>query len=157
VAVALASAAAGAAAQTLYKHVMPDGRVIYSDVPMKDAKESKTLEPPPPPLEPDRKEAERRASKAKGERDALDKRLKDRSRKLDDADARVARARQAIVDAEAALERGREPLPGERAGNVGPTSRLREEYFVRVQGLERNVQAAREELDAALKARNDAR
>lgn len=156
--VALAAAGTASTAQQLYKHVMPDGRVIYSDTPEKGARESRALEPPPPPLEPDRAEAQRRAAKDKGERAALDKRLKDRSKRLDDADARLTRARQTIADAEAALERGREPLPGERVGNAnGPTSRLREEYFIRVGALEKAVQDARAEFEAAQKARNDAR
>ncbi|MCU0868351.1 MAG: DUF4124 domain-containing protein [Burkholderiales bacterium] len=156
--VALATGAGTGIAQPLYKHVMPDGRIVYSDAPLKGARESKTIEAPPPPTEAERAEAQRRASKDKGERNALEKRLKDRSKRLDDADQRLAKARVALTDAEAALERGREPLPGERVGNAnGPTSRLRDEYFVRVAALEKALQNARDEFEAAQKARNDAR
>ena len=51
----------------------------------------------------------------------------------------------------------REPLPGERSGNVGATSRLNEAYFQRVAGLEKAVADAKKELDDALRERNQAR
>ena len=144
-------------AQVVYKHVMPDGRIIYSDQPLKGASESKAVDMPPPPTPTDRAAAQQRNADESRKRKELEGRLDERRNKLDAADTRVAAARKGIEVAERALEVGREPLPGERSGNVGATSRLNEAYFQRVAGLEKAVADAKKELDDALRERNQAR
>lgn len=148
--------AAPAVAQ-LYKNVMPDGRVIYTDQPMKGAKETHAIEMPPPPSPAERAAAEKRAEKERLERSALEQRIADRQKALDTADARVAKARKALADAKAALAAGRAPEAGEMRANVGGGARPGPDYFKRVDELKRNVDAAQKELDAALRARNEAR
>ena len=154
---AILAGAGVASAQAVYKYVMPDGRVIYSDQPIKGANQTKAVELPPPPTEADRAAAQQRNADDARKRRELQGRLDDRRNKLDLADVRVAAARKGLEAAERALEAGREPLPGERSGNVGATSRLNEGYFQRVAGLEKAVADARQEIDDALKERNQAR
>ncbi len=144
-------------AQVVYKHVMPDGRIIYSDQPLKGASESKAVDLPPPPTDAERAAAQQRKADEGRKRKELEGRLDERRNKLDAADARVTAARKGIEAAERALEVGREPLPGERSGNVGATSRLNDAYFQRIAGLEKAVADAKKELDDALHERNQAR
>ena len=144
-------------AQQVYKYVTPDGRVIYSDKPVKGAEKSKAVTVPPPPSDSDAAAAKRRAEQERKAQEEATARLDARRKALDIADERVATARKALEDAENALELGREPLPGERTGTVSGNSRLNERYFERVTRLEDNVERARRELDEALAARNQAR
>lgn len=153
----LIAVAVPASAQTVYKHVMPDGRIIYSDQPLKGASESKSVDLPPPPTDAERAAAQQRKADEGRKRKELEGRLDERRNRLDAADNRVAAARKGLEAAERALEIGREPLPGERSGNVGATTRLNDSYFQRVAGLEKAVADAKQELDDALKERNQAR
>lgn len=146
-----------ASAQVVYKHVMPDGRIIYSDQPLKGASESKAVDMPPPPTPTDRAAAQQRNTDESRKRKELEGRLDERRNKLDAADARVAAARKSLEAAARALEAGREPLAGERSGNVGATSRLNDTYFLRIAVLEKAVVDAKRELDDALNERNQAR
>lgn len=156
-ALALAPGTHEAAAQTLYKNVMPDGSVIYSDQPLKNAKQSRPLEIPPPPSAAQREAAQKRAEQERRSRDDLDARIDERRKAADAADARVARARKDLEDAEMALARGRETQAGDMTGNVGGGARPNENYFRRISELERAVENARRELEVAQKARSDAR
>ncbi|MBX9632577.1 MAG: DUF4124 domain-containing protein [Burkholderiales bacterium] len=147
----------GLAAQAqVYKNVMPDGRIIYSDAPLKGAKSS-PVNVPPPPTEADKAKAQQRALEEAQKREALKGRLDDRRKKLDDADERVKQARQALANAQAALEQGRTPLPGEMIGTVGAGARPSEGYLNRIAGLEKAVETAKKALDDALYERNQAR
>lgn len=156
-ALALLPGAGDLAAQTLYKNVMPDGSVVYSDQPLKNAKQSKPLEVPPPPSAAQREAAQKRAEQEKRTRDELEARLGERRKAADDADARVAKARKDLEDAEAALARGRETQAGDMSANVGGGARPNENYFRRIADLERAVENARRELEAAQKARTATR
>lgn len=147
-----------AAAQQVYKHVLPDGRVIYTDQPQQGAgAKSKTIDVPPPPSEADKRKAQQRAQEDARKRQEVDNRLNARRKRLDNAERELEAARKSLADAEANLERGREPLPGERTGNVGPTSRLNEGYWARQTENERAVESARKGFEDAQRARNEAR
>lgn len=141
----------------VYKNVMPDGRIIYSDKPIKGAGKSQTVDVPPPPTEADKASAAQRMQEDEQKRQALQQRLDDRRKKLDDAEARVKAARQALAAAEAALEQGRSPRPGEMLGTVGPNARPSEGYLQRIANLENGVATAKKALDDALRERNQAR
>lgn len=138
-----------AGAQAIKKYITPDGRVIYSDVPIEGAKEVRRIEPAPE-IEPElREEAEdtaRRQSERAGEA----------VQRSQDAIARQEEIRQAerrLADAKSALENGKEPLPGERIGTAGGASRLTEAYFERQAANERAVENAQKELDAVVAGR----
>ncbi len=156
-ALALLPHAADLAAQTLYKNVMPDGSIVYSDQPLKNAKQSRALEVPPPPTAAQREAAQKRAEQEKRTRDELEARLGERRKAADEADARVAKARKDLEDAEAALARGRETQAGDMSASVGGGARPNENYFRRIAELERAVDNARRELEAAQKARTATR
>lgn len=141
----------------VYKNVMPDGRIIYSDKPMKGAGKSHAVEMPPPPTDADKARAIQRVQEDARQRQELQERLDVRRKKLDEAESKVAKARQTLAAAELALEQGRTPMPGEMLGTVGPNARPSEGYLARVANLERAVENARKALEDALKERNQAR
>jgi len=135
------------AAQTVYKSIMPDGSVVFSDEPMADAVKVETsrpntsdtgvqILPPGANAEDDR---QRRRAEREEDRES-------REEREDPQEAR-RKAEQALREAEQALANGKEPLPGERTGNVGGTSRLNEKYWERQRSLEEAVAEARERLN----------
>jgi hypothetical protein len=133
-------ALAPAAAQTLYKSTMPDGRVIYGDQPAPGAAKVEPVKPDTAPtgvqISPPR-EAD------------LVKQLEAERLKKERAQEKVSDAEKALRDAEAALAAGKEPRPGERLGTAGGGSRLTDAYWERQRGLEEAVKGARENLERA--------
>lgn len=150
----------GKSATRAYRQVMPDGRVIYSDKPVKGAKIVETItvepagkrnvvdvdtnrkpaaEPRPVPVPVDRVAAIPAAGK---------------TRTLKDAQSDVIRAEMALEDARRRQQSGVEPLPGERTGNVNGTSRLNRDYWARQEALAQDVQEAQEQLRKAEAERN---
>lgn len=153
VAFILATGAASAAAETVYKYQRPDGKVIYSDSPVKGAKLIGQFElvPAPASAAPTQGEPPRPSA---GTDDGADS----RARALEAADARIKAADQVLKDAQERQQRAVEPQPGERQGNTGgATSRLTPEYFARQRAAEEEVDAARSELDQAYRLRNEVR
>ena len=146
-----------ASAQQLYKNVMPDGRVIYTDEPLPGAVQSRALETPAPLTPEQRDSALKRLEDDKRRRSELQGRIDERRKTFNAADERVVKARRGIEQAQAALERGRAAQAGDITGTAGGGARPNEEYFRRIGELERSVETARKDLDDALKARNDAR
>jgi hypothetical protein len=147
----LATLASLVAADTVYKYQRPDGKVIYSDSPVKGAKLIGQFELVPVPTAPARSEPQRPSA-------ATDSGADSRARALEEAEARIKAADQALKDAQERQQQAVEPLPGERQGNVGgATSRLTPEYFARQRAAEAEVDAARSELDEAYRARNEVR
>jgi hypothetical protein len=141
----------------VFKNVMPDGRIIYSDKPLKGAGKSRAVEVPPPPTAADQANAAKRVLDDQRQKEALQERLDQRRKKFDDSDERVKLARQTLATAENALEQGRTPLSGEMQGTTGAGARPSEGYLQRIAALERNVEAAKKGLDDALRERNQAR
>lgn len=145
-----------AAAQALYKSVMPDGRVIYSDEPVPGARSSQPLElAPAPAAAPGAADEQRRQLLERAGQ--VDARLREREAVRRKAEEAVARARQLLADAERAVEAGRAPLPGEMVANVGGGVRPSAAYVERQQALADQVIVARERLEAAQRELADAR
>ena len=139
----LVLAAPALAAQSVYRSVMPDGKIVYGSKPEPGAKESKQVNLPPANISvPTPPAAGTGAAKPKA---------------LDAADEQVRQAQAQLDAAKAALEGGREPREGERIGTAGGASRLNENYDKRIKSLEDAVAAAQNRLDAALGRRNSAR
>jgi hypothetical protein len=156
VAFALALAPMLAAADTVYKYQRPDGKVVYSDVPLRGAKLIGRFELVPlPPSAASAGNA--RGDAARGSAD-VSGRAERRISALDAADAEIKAAEQALKDAEERQQAGVEPSPGERLGNAGArSSRLGPQYFERQQALASEVAAARARLDEAYRLRNELR
>ncbi|MDB5864901.1 MAG: hypothetical protein JWO70_2707 [Betaproteobacteria bacterium] len=135
----LLAGASVAAAQTLYKSTMPDGKVSYGEKPVPGAKKVETIEAPPAKtgvtlVRPEEKRNERALPAAAQQ-------------------SELPQARQNLQKAQAALEAGKEPLPGERTGTAGGSSRLTDAYFERQKGLAAAAEAARKRVEQLETAR----
>ena len=144
---AVAALGAGsAAAQTLFKSTLPDGKVVYGDKPAPGA--VKVEETKPDTSKKGVGPGTSAKDTAARETEAL-KRIEQERAKGQAAGGNVQAAEQALRDAEAAKAAGAEPLPGERIGTAGGKSRLTEAYFERQKKLEDAVSSARRNLDQA--------
>ena len=136
--VLFAALAYPAGAQTLYKSIGPDGRVIYSDKPPADAvkTEKRQMDTSKQGVVPpsDREKAALR--KMQSERKAGES-----------SQDRLRRAEIAVHDAEVAQSMGKEPQPNERLGTVSGNQRLTDAYWERQKKLEDAVTAARANLE----------
>ena len=127
-----------AAAQTVYKSTMPDGRVIFGDRPEAGAAKVESSEPdtskkgvqlttPGAGRKVDEMKAQRESGQAKEDQ--------------------LRQAQEAVRKAEAALANGKEPLPGERIGTAGGASRLNDAYWARQKKLKEDLVNARDNLN----------
>jgi hypothetical protein len=120
------------------------GRVVYSDRRLPQTLEMERL-----PLAARQDAVQRRNLALREQAFDVRERGRDRSAALDQAwrEIRTGRCRARSGDA---APRGRaRAAPGERIGNVGPTSRLTPAYFARIAALESEVAAARNRVDRA--------
>lgn len=138
-----------AMAESIYKSVMPDGRVMYSEQPQPGARtvEKYTVNVGDTGVKP--------VSKAAIE--SINRRAQKRSRVLDETLKSVQTAEADLRVVEIDREAGVEPLPGERLGIVGRGTRLSEAYWRRQQILEERVDTARQLLKNARQGYNEAR
>ena len=144
--------AAGPGNSVIYKSIGADGAVTYSQEPVPGARETTTIDIAT--LTPEQRHAAMRLrEKAQVEDRELEQSIEKRNEAWRRADQEVREATVALEQAEAALEAGREPLEGDWIGNVGRGTRLREEYFTRLAGLERQVNQAQARLDHAFEQR----
>ena len=156
----IAPAPPGQGATTVFRQVMPDGRVVYSDKLLKGGKLDHTIniEPPikgnlwstesgSPPAKPPRSEPTpvgRVASIPEpGKR-----------KTVEEATSDVIRAEMLLEDARQRQRDGTEPLPGERSGTASGGSRLNDAYAHRQEALARQVDEARAALDRAIAERD---
>jgi hypothetical protein len=127
-----------ATAQTLYKSITPDGRVLYSDTPPADAVKTEKKQ-----LDTSKQGVTAPSEREKGTLQQLESDRKTR----ESAQNRVRQFEIALHDAEVALAMGKEPQPSERLGTAGGGQRLTDEYWVRQKRLEAAVEQARRNLD----------
>ena len=127
--------AAPAAAQTVYKSIMPDGKIVYGEKPASGAKKVDKIDPPPAQTG--------MTTITPQEKARADQLANPRLGAAANAGAARDADRKARQDAEAAREAGKEPLPGERQGLKGGGSRLTDEYHARQKALEDAVESAR--------------
>jgi len=131
--------AQAAAAQTLYKSTMPDGKVIYGDKPAPGAVKSEEQKPDMTKgITPAQKRDAGAPEKADKERASRDRQQ-----------ARIEAAEKRLREAEAAREAGKEPGAGDRLGTVSGNQRLTDDYWARQKKLENDVDSARELLEKA--------
>ncbi len=138
-----------AMAESIYKSVMPDGRVMYGQQPQPGARtvEKSTINVGDTGINP----------VSKAEIESINRRAQERSRVLDETLKSVQTAETDLRVAEVDREAGIEPLPGERLGIVGRGTRLSEAYWRRQQILEERVDTARQLLKNARQGYNEAR
>ena len=133
-----------ASAQKLYKSVMPDGSVVYSD------------KPPPGAAKVEERGVETKKAgvlpPSKGEKAVLNQMTKERQAR-EMASERLRKAEIALHDAEVAQQMGKEPQPNERLGTASGAQRLTDAYWQRQKTLEDNVAKAKQNLDAVRSGR----
>lgn len=145
----LSALCATAHAQTIYRSVMPDGKIVFGDKPAPGAKESKPVAQRPPNIS------------VPGPTSGGD--APSRQPALEATSNEVNVARQRLEAAQKALEDGREPREGERTGiakkggGSGTNTQLNEGYNKRINALEQDVSTAQRELEEAQGKRNNAR
>ena len=124
--------------QTLYKSIMPDGRVVYGDRAEPGAVKVETSKP-------DTKKTGVQVIRpgAEGEVQSMEAARKQEDAKVD----QKRQAEEAVRKAEAALANGKEPLPGERIGTAGGASRLNDAYWERQKKLKEDLVNARDNLN----------
>lgn len=144
----LALAAPPASAQ-IYRSVLPDGSIVYSDKPTPGARDARELELPPPNVALPGPVVAPATPAAPGTSGAIP------AASLDAAQNEVVRASEALDAARAALEAGREPQAGETMGTAVPgRTRKSDAYEQRIRSLENAVTRAQKRLDEALARRN---
>jgi hypothetical protein len=149
--VLLTSLTVSAGAQSVYRSVDENGRVIFSDSPTPGATSTREIEVQPH----SRPEAEAEESRRRAEQAirAADESQQRRDAAKAEREAAVGAAEQRVREAEAALAEAREVGEGDRRGTAGGGSRLTPEYEARVRAAEAERDRARRELDAARTAR----
>lgn len=156
-------APAEAGATTVYRHVMPDGRVVYSDKAMKGARIDHTIT-----VEPAIKgnlwtteAGQKPVAAPQAERTPIKRvntpPVSSRKKTLDEATSDVIRAEMLLEDAKKRQAQGVEPLPGERTGNATGGSRLNDAYQSRQQSLAKDVGEAEAALMKAQSERDTVR
>ena len=134
-----------AQAQSIKKYVTPDGRTIYSDVPVPGAREVGKIAPPPPPIEQSSQDSDDETADNDAERARqLDRRMAERSARQD----KIKAAEAELESARETLANGKDPLPDERLGIAGGGTRLTEAYYQRQQNNESAVKNAEQMLQS---------
>jgi len=145
---------------TIYRQILPDGRVLYSDKLAKGARvdEKLLVEPAgkgstwsvsggtPPKMAPQSRQTDVRQVNvvpAPGEKPT---RI--------DAESNVIRAEMLLEEARKRREAGIEPQPGERTGTTSGYTRLNEQYAARQQALQQAVDEAEQALRRAVAERD---
>ncbi len=154
------SAPPGQGAGTIYRQIMPDGRITYSDRALPGGRVDHTIKVERPiegnvwtaasgadPIAP------RRAERIPVKRVVVAP-VPGSKMSLDEATSEVIRAEMLLEDARKQQKAGVEPLPGERTGNASGGSRLNEAYYERQQLLAKYVSYAEQALKKAIEDRN---
>lgn len=146
---------AGTAFAEVYRSVLPDGRVVYSDSPPAEAAKTETVDllPPPSPEQ----QAEAAAVETAIEEASQTVRDTDRDAAVKAGDAEVKAAEKDLATAKKRLEEGKVEREGDRIGKVGGGARLSDAYWQRVGKLELEVQNAESRLKGAREAAQQAR
>jgi hypothetical protein len=156
----VASAPSTGGATVIYRQVLPSGRVVYSDKPIKGATIDHTLKVEPPIR------GNLWTTEASTKPDIPPQTTSTPIRKVNvvpapgqkktvaDADSEVIRAEMLLEDAKKRQQTGIEPLPGERTSTTAGTSRLNDTYFARQKALTQDVEQAEAALKQAITERD---
>jgi hypothetical protein len=183
VALVVLALATPVAAQVVYRNVLSDGRVVYSDQPVPGARAERTVAPPAP-AGTSAPAAEGAPAPVPGARwppppgasqppapvaiveptsppttqptpaRPVDQPGQERLAGFNAAVEEVRAAERGLAAAQAELAAGEEPLPGERTGLARGGSRLNEAYWERREQLKKAVGEAQARLDRAVAERN---
>lgn len=151
----------GDPATKVYRQVMPDGRIVYSDKPIPGAKIDETIAPDPVTNSWTSENGKPPAVPPRAERTPVNKvpsiPAQGKVRTLGDADADIIRAEMLLEDAKKRQQAGVEPLSGERTGIVSGKSKLNESYWERQRSLAQETAEAEAMLKKARTERESLR
>lgn len=153
-------AAPGGGAEMIYRHVMPDGRIVYADRPLPSGLVDHTIKVDRPlkgnvwTVESGSKPIASTRMERTPVRKVTVSPVPGKKMTLDEATAEVIRAEMLLEDAKQQQEAGIEPLPGERTGTVSGYSRLNEAYHERQKLLAKYVAYAEDALKKAIEDRD---
>jgi hypothetical protein len=153
----------GGGAGTIYRHVMPDGRIVYADRMLPGGRIDHTITVDRPikgniwTVEPSSNPALTSSNRRTSIKRVAVPPVPGKRMTLDEATSEVIRAEMQLEDAKRQQEAGIEPLPGERTGNAAGGSRLNEAYFERQKLLAKYVGYAETMLKKAIEDRNKLR
>ena len=145
----------GKPASTVYRHVMPDGRIVYSDTMLKSGKVDETIVIDPAiDGNPWAGGSSKRPQIAPQVKNTPVNRVPsipalDQPRVGADVESDVVKAEMLLEDAKKKKDAGVEPFPGERTGTVSGFSRLNEAYWARQEELADQVKEAEAMLENA--------
>lgn len=140
---------------TIYREVMPDGRIVYTDKAIKEGKidQTITVEPPTSGNLWTTQPGTRPYLPPKVEHTQIIKApslsVEEKKKIADQVESSVIRAEMLLEDAKRKQEDGIEPLPGERTGNVDGKTRLNDSYWARQRALQKGVEYAEKNLQRA--------
>lgn len=145
-AAATAGSVAGADERVLHRSVLPDGRVVYADAPVRGAQESTAIRVEPHPADP---QTAGQAQAALQQQQLATLRAADlRLARIADLDTRIAAAAARHEAAVRELQAARMPAEGDRQGR-----RLTSQYFQRGADAAAKEQAAARQLAELEQAR----
>ena len=141
--------AAAGVAQEAFRYVMPNGRVVYSDMPVPGARLDGTVAPPAPasPAPPG-------GAALSPTQEALLRSADERIRRLNQLTVEIQNAERDLAAANATLQGGIEPREGERIGTYAGRARLNDAYWARQDYNQQAVASAQARLDRAVQERN---
>ncbi|MCU7905832.1 MAG: DUF4124 domain-containing protein [Candidatus Thiodiazotropha sp. (ex Epidulcina cf. delphinae)] len=126
----------------VYRSVDAEGNVTYTDKPSSDDSAAERIElPPGPSRESIRDSVERNSAIRKAMEEAREKRLEQQASR----EERMAKARKEWDEAKDKLKQTKEIGEDDRQTFVGGKSRIKPEYFERVQEAEAALEAARKQ------------
>jgi|SRR5271170_4911579 len=140
-----------ARAVEIYRYVMPDGTMLYTNEVSTKGKFQEVIESPPPDSKQIVKEER---AKFKREEARANRIASQHESSLDAVEVKIHDATRALTAAKAALAAGVVLQPEDRIGIVDGSSRFSSAYWVRQRELQEAVDDAREQLDDAYSARD---
>jgi hypothetical protein len=143
----------GKPAASAYRQLTPDGRVLYSDKPVKGAKVQQEITPPPKGVVAMDESKDRRPAPPQAERKPVARVAgvagAARPVTLDEANSAVIGAEMLLEDARKRQQAGTAPLPDERIAGNGGEPRVNAAYVQRQQVLAQEVAQAKATLHRA--------
>ena len=135
-----------ASAEKIYESVGPGGETTFSDRKPADAVEVREMKVAPEPAAEAVEESHRRTQQMIDEATRTEQQ---RNARKVQQQTELAAAQQRVKEAEARLKEAETVREGDHIGNAGGGSRLRPEYFARVEAAKAELEAAKKALKAA--------
>lgn len=138
----------------IVRSVDPSGRVIYSDRPVANTRETGRIERAKPPAQSDVQAAQQRRQSEAQQNATLDARLRQREQQFLQAEDELRAARTALADAQRRHSDGQQGGAGDFVANAGGGVRPSQQFLERQHQLESDLQRAQERVAEAQRRLN---